>query len=138
MKTGDKLRRFWQSYRGPLLWAAVLFVQSSIPDFDSPVHVTEWDDKWAHTLIYMPLGFLLMRSLAHTRANLGTVRLTLLAIGIGALYGVTDEIHQYFVPGRHMDWRDAAADSLGVVLGSLLYLKLRRQPALKPAHASQE
>ncbi|NUO81810.1 VanZ family protein, partial [candidate division KSB1 bacterium] len=34
-------------------------------------------------------------------------------------------LHQYFVPGRFSDWRDAVADAIGVVLGCITYLKVR-------------
>jgi len=130
MSNNLRLRSFWQNYWMPLLWAAVLFIQSSIPDLDSPVRLTKWDDKWAHVLIYLPLGFLLPGALARARAGrrVGTLLLT---FALGSLYGITDEIHQYFVPGRHMDWRDAVADSLGVMLGGLLYLKLRHRILLR-------
>lgn len=133
MKFKENLDWLWKNYRVPILWAAVLFIQSSIPDFDPPVRLTNWDDKWAHLLIYMPLGFFLMRSLTQTRGGASTTLLFLLAAGIGALYGVFDEVHQHFVPGRHMDWRDAVADGLGVVLGSWLYLRVRRRLALRAA-----
>lgn len=131
MSINLRLRSFWQNYWTPLLWAAVLFIQSSIPDLDSPVRLTKWDDKWAHVLIYLPLGFLLLGALARARAGRGSGTLLLMTFALGSLYGITDEIHQYFVPGRHMDWRDAAADSLGVMLGGLLYLKLRNRLQLR-------
>lgn len=133
MKFKENVAWLWKNYRAPILWAAVLFIQSSIPDFDPPMRLTDWDDKWAHLLIYMPLGFLLMRALAQTQTGTSTTFLFFLATGIGALYGIFDEVHQHFVPGRHMDWRDAVADGFGVVLGSWLYLKVRRRLALRTA-----
>jgi len=36
-----------------------------------------------------------------------------LAFAIAFLYGVSDEIHQYFVPGRHPDVLDVVADASG-------------------------
>jgi VanZ family protein len=38
----------------------------------------------------------------------------------GTLYGLTDEYHQSFVPGRTADWKDAVADASGVLLGILI------------------
>lgn len=36
---------------------------------------------------------------------------------LGALlYGLTDEWHQHFVPGRHADWRDLLTDGIGAGL----------------------
>lgn len=36
---------------------------------------------------------------------------------VGALYGLSDEWHQMFVPGRFADPRDWIADLVGLVLG---------------------
>ncbi|HLA40898.1 MAG TPA: VanZ family protein, partial [Candidatus Glassbacteria bacterium] len=38
------------------------------------------------------------------------------AFAMAALFGVLDELHQSFVPGRMMDWRDFIADSLGALI----------------------
>ncbi len=38
-------------------------------------------------------------------------------LGVGALYGATDEWHQGFVRGRVPDWGDWFADVAGVTLG---------------------
>ena len=38
------------------------------------------------------------------------------------LYGVTDEWHQLYVPGRFADWHDALADLCGGTLGGMGYL----------------
>lgn len=40
--------------------------------------------------------------------------------GIGAVYAVSDEIHQYFVPGRSCEIRDMVLDSIGVAAGVLI------------------
>ena len=49
---------------------------------------------------------------------------------IGTAYAVTDEIHQYFVPGRSCEVRDVVIDSCGVLVGALIVAKLARR-ALK-------
>jgi len=38
----------------------------------------------------------------------------------GTLYAVTDEIHQFFVPGRSCELRDIVIDSCGVLAGGLV------------------
>ena len=58
----------------------------------------------------------------------------LIAWIIGALYSVTDEVHQYFVPGRSCELRDMGIDSCGVLAGVLIVMlvlrhKERRQSA---------
>ena len=48
----------------------------------------------------------------------------LLPVGISALYAVTDEVHQYFVPGRACRLGDVVIDTCGAVLGMCLFAAL--------------
>ena len=45
----------------------------------------------------------------------------LISWGIGSIYAVTDEFHQYFVPGRSCEVRDMLLDSLGVATGVVIF-----------------
>ena len=45
---------------------------------------------------------------------------------LGSLYGVSDEIHQHFVPRRSSDVLDLVADFLGVLIGIGIMLLLLR------------
>jgi VanZ family protein len=38
---------------------------------------------------------------------------------ITLLYGIFDEVHQIFIPGRYFDLLDLAADTTGVVCGAI-------------------
>ena len=40
------------------------------------------------------------------------------------MYAITDEIHQFFVPGRSCRIFDAFVDSCGVITGILLYISM--------------
>lgn len=46
--------------------------------------------------------------------NIGSVAAYVLTISICTAYGLSDEIHQSFVPNRVFDWYDLLADFLGV------------------------
>lgn len=120
-------RNFWKIYWPPIAWAAVLFIQSSIPNVSSPLKLTKWDDKWIHAVIYFPLGFLLMRALRETQPQRSTAQILFFTFILGTLYGFSDELHQYFVPGRFSDWRDAVADAVGVALGGFGFIKFEQQ-----------
>lgn len=79
----------------------------------------------AHFCEYTVFGALLANAL---RCHLPLGRACLLAIVCASLYGVTDEIHQLFVPGRMCDPMDWLVDTLGASLGSgLAFLWLRRR-----------
>jgi VanZ family protein len=41
-----------------------------------------------------------------------------------ALYGLSDEIHQYFVPERSADLLDWLADAVGGAVGAVIYQRL--------------
>lgn len=94
------------------MWAAALFFLSALPDVGAP----EWalvNDKVAHAGAYAVLGATLARG--HRRSG-GAVGHGWLILA-GALYGLTDEFHQIYVPGRSPDLADLAADVVGVLLG---------------------
>ena len=45
-----------------------------------------------------------------------------ICVAIASVFGILDEIHQFFVPGRHSDIWDWAADTLGAAFGSAAFL----------------
>ena len=90
---------------------AVIFVYSSIPNLTStPFDVS---DHTGHFIGYGLLGALMLRALSRAewpRVTMGTVFLAWL---LSSVYGVTDEWHQGFVPGRTPTIDDWVADTLG-------------------------
>jgi VanZ family protein len=104
-------RRVLSSWGPVVVWMAVIFALSSVPDLPAPPGGIT--DKAAHAWEYAPLGLLLVRALGGRRWTAPTARAVAGAILIAAGYGLVDEVHQLFVPGRQGDWYDAAADVLG-------------------------
>ena len=99
-----------------VLWAAVIFAFSSVPSLGTGLGT--WDlvlRKLAHLTEYAVLGALLVRVLVRPE----------LAILVGSLYAVTDEIHQHFVRGRHAAWYDVVVDTIGVTIGVLAWRRSR-------------
>jgi VanZ family protein len=47
-------------------------------------------------------------------------KVIVLVICLGSAYGIIDEIHQYFVPGRDCNIWDWLADTIGAVCGAFL------------------
>jgi VanZ family protein len=47
--------------------------------------------------------------------------LLVLSMASASLYGISDEIHQHFVPYREADFFDAVADILGAICGVYVY-----------------
>jgi VanZ family protein len=79
-------------------------------------------DFFLHIVEYAILGLLLSWALVNSGV---TRKLVLYVFLTGLFYGVTDETHQYFVPGRMASFLDATADGLGSLLGSYSFYLLR-------------
>ena len=80
----------------------------------------KWDHpvrKCAHMTEYAILGFFLVGARYDGREKCR--RAMGRAFRIAALYAATDEIHQYFVPGRACMFTDVCIDSVGALLGIL-------------------
>ena len=72
--------------------------------------------KLAHILIYLVLAILVnITFISHFQRN-KTVCVILTAV-FCTLYAISDEIHQYFVPGRGMEIKDVVIDCIGVLTG---------------------
>ena len=100
----------------PGLVMLLIFGLSSTPDLPAPPGGLS--DVGAHALAYGVLAVFMLRALADTRWDGVTIRTTLAAFCLTLLYGLTDEFHQWFVPGRVSEWRDVFADAVGAVLGT--------------------
>ena len=101
-----------------LVWAAVIFAFSSIPDLGTGLGT--WDlvlRKLAHTAEYAILGALLLRA----------TRRPGIALGLAALYAISDEVHQHFVEGRHAAALDVLIDATGALVGVLAWRWLSRR-----------
>jgi VanZ family protein len=101
-----------------VVWAGVIFTLSSVPSLSTGLGT--WDTilrKAAHVTEYAVLGGLLYRALGREP----------LALAVGIAYAATDELHQYFVRGRHASPVDVAIDAVGVAVGMLLWLRLRER-----------
>jgi VanZ family protein len=62
----------------------------------------------------------LLRAFARGRLSGVTWTAGLAAIALATMYGVSDEFHQSFVPGRSPDRFDVVADCVGATIGVAL------------------
>ena len=112
------------------MWAAVLFLLSSRPDLSGPSWLP-FGDKFGHLGLYGVLG----ATLAWGNHSSGLRVPHVLLVLAGLAYGMSDEWHQSFVPGRQPSVADLAADGIGTLAGYSAGLALlrRRAPAAVPA-----
>ena len=81
-----------------------------------------YPDKCAHMILYLGFGLLLNRTLSSSKNDVLSKYAVPIAISIGTLYAVTDEVHQAFVPYRTASSMDLAADFAGLLVAQLLIL----------------
>lgn len=97
-------------------YMAFIFALSSI---SRPPAMPEGSDKALHALLYSGLGVLFARALAGGWRGV-TVRTVIAAACFGAVYGASDELHQYFNPPRNVEGLDVLADTIGAGGGAVV------------------
>jgi VanZ family protein len=115
-----KPNRLWLP---PLLWAVGIFGLSSLSfaPSEGPGFFQRYElDKVVHFFLYAGLGGLLAQAL-HRGHALRLPTALGLAILLTSAYGVSDEWHQSFVPGRHSSVGDWAADTAGALVAAGVY-----------------
>lgn len=112
----DRIPRARFLWTPVLLYMAVIFALSSVRH---PPDLPQGSDKNLHALLYAGLGGLVARALAGGGRRRVTLGIVLMATLISAAYGVTDEIHQHFVPPREADVLDVVADTIGAAAAAL-------------------
>lgn len=122
-----------------LLWCALVWHVSSASDpnteFSVPFRVP---DKLAHFLEYAAGGILAWFALAGVGRWPRHLSSPSVALVLCTLWGVLDEVHQSFVPGRTADPADVAADACGAAAGAwTAELVARRRSARRLARASR-
>jgi VanZ family protein len=83
-------------------------------------------DKVQHFIAYFVLAAAAGLWFSPDRWQKQKWRLFFISAAVAAFYGIIDEVHQYFVPGRDCNVWDWLADSIGAVSGGLALLFLFR------------
>ncbi len=78
-------------------------------------------DKALHFGGYAPLGIFFFRTFSSLPMAISTRRAMVIGMIASVLYGISDEIHQHYVPSRNADVFDGVADGLGSIFGIFLY-----------------
>ncbi len=110
-----------------ILWMGVIFLLSSFPSSAFPAIPIPQIDKLVHAGIFFTLCAVLDRAIVHQNRFPRLSRHHLLiAVLVVALYGISDEYHQSFVPGRDVEILDATADAVGGLLYAILWAVIHR------------
>jgi len=114
------LKRFVLYWLPLILYCLFIYIQSAHP---SPEQIPSipFIDKVLHCAAYGIMGILFYRACQTLRIKDNIHMLILISVVSASLYGISDEIHQSFVPFREAEVADVIADMLGAAIGVLLY-----------------
>ena len=122
MKLVDYMRDFIYYWLLVFVYAGLIFYFSSLPTIPPLILKIIPETFILHMIEYAILTILLFRALTNSK-NSSLNNTIFLSITIAVLYGVTDEIHQHFVPGRTFSVLDVFGNSIGSMLGIIINLK---------------
>ncbi len=106
------------------LYAACIFALSCVKGFPNVAPGIPGIDKAAHFVVYLPFAAVVWWALRGSGAGRWAAMLAALIV---SAYGVTDEVHQYYVPGRSMEFLDWLADAAaGFAWAGIVWLRARR------------
>jgi VanZ family protein len=74
-----------------------------------------------HLGLYFILGLCVARYL-FAGMGIGAIATIVLTAAVSVAFGVSDEVHQMYVPGRSADFGDLLPDLVGGMMGALVYL----------------
>jgi len=118
-------------YWGPVVgYAGVIFFLSSEshPEDQLPwFYLKEVSDKVLHAVEYGVFALLCYRAFRWGAGPVVARQAIVLAIVTVSVFGLTDEVHQYFVPFRDSSWQDWAADTIGAVIGVMSWRSIRSE-----------
>jgi len=103
-----------------MAYATGIFALSSLshPEVLLPSFFRALRDTSLHLMEYAGLGALCYRAFRYAAGAWGGRYSLPLAVLAASLYGVTDEVHQAFVPFREASGADWMADTVGAMLGA--------------------
>ncbi len=117
------MTRFIRYFLPVYLWLILIFVASSISSQDSlpPLTLFPHSDKVVHFITYLILGFILRRAFHFSDSEIIRQNGLHIAVICALLWGLSDEIHQAYVPGRSADFADFIADGIGALAAQPLF-----------------
>jgi len=110
-------KNFFYYWSPVIIYCALIFYMSSRPAPESIPKIAHLD-KLLHAGAYALLSALFFRAYRTTRLGDKHPYVILLSILSAGLYGISDEVHQYFVPSRSADIHDVLANLAGSVIGA--------------------
>jgi VanZ family protein len=117
-----RLRHFGFDWLALAAFCALIFYLSAQP-YLPMASLFKFQDKLDHFTAYGVMAALAWRAFRHLSGSLSKRWLYAFSVVFCSLYGISDEWHQSFVPGREPSAADWLADTSGAILSLWLMLK---------------
>ncbi len=129
IRQGVIVQVFWYWLQAALYAGMIFYMSSqSHPEEQLPSFLLkDVSDKVLHAVEYAVLGGFCYRAFRWGVNGPVASYALLFAIVTASLYGVTDEVHQFFVPFRESSWLDWLADTAGATAGALSWRFLKSE-----------
>jgi VanZ family protein len=115
-----RIKQFTLYWLPLIIYCVAIYIQSDLPSSER-LPIFQFSDKVLHFLAYAGMGVLFYRAYQTLRVKDNLRMLMLLSAVSASLYGISDEIHQYYVPFRDASILDVVANILGAFCGVYLY-----------------
>ncbi len=86
----------------------------------------DFGDKLLHALAYFIYGISLLMFIQANFVTMSRKKILLTVLVFGLVFGLSDEYHQSFIPGRMAGIDDWIADSIGILISLLLLNPIKR------------
>ena len=100
----------------------VIFFLSHQPGELFTPYAFHWADKLAHLIVYAVLCMTAIYAFPGRYRRSAKGMVIAVSIVFCLVYGVSDEFHQSFIPGRYPSMSDVAADVIGASLACMVWL----------------
>lgn len=114
----------WFEKHNKISWAITIFGAIAIfyissLTFEQSSQQTNLISIFYHFFAFFCLAFFLLISSTKGKEK---YLIFFLAILVSIFYGISDEIHQFFVPGRYCSFFDVIVNTTGILFASIIYL----------------
>ena len=113
----------WFEFHSKVSWLIVILIAIGIFYVSSQTFPPSQTGSQLKPIIYHITAFFLFSSFLMFALVKGENNfLIILAVAIAIFYGITDEIHQSFILGRHASLTDILVDNVGITFSFLIYM----------------
>jgi VanZ family protein len=98
-----------------------IFFLSHTPGDEIHLPSFSHSDLVAHMIAYGALGVSVLYAWSDSLRASSFMKVSLYTVLACLLYGISDEFHQSFIPGRDVSGMDVAADTVGAVLACIIW-----------------